>query len=96
MLEGTSRSDKNELLYERGINFNDTPLWQHRGVGLLWETLVRTGFDPVAGAEVEAERRRLLVDRELPMKDAYRDLVRELAARGMKGKREVRSSASHA
>lgn len=96
MLSGTSRSDKNELLFGRGINFNDTPTWQHRGIGLWWEPQVRKGFNPVLGLEVEAERRQLRIERELPMKDAYRDLVRELAGKSTKGKREVRDSASQA
>lgn len=93
MLAGTSRSDKNELLFERGINFNDTPLWQHRGVGLWWDSLARKGFNPVLGSEVETERRQLRVEQELPMKDAYRELVSALAGKSTKGKRGVRDSA---
>ncbi len=27
-LEGATVSDKNEILFERGINFNDVPTWQ--------------------------------------------------------------------
>lgn len=34
---GLSLSQKNELLYEQGINFNDLPNWQKRGIGLYWE-----------------------------------------------------------
>lgn len=33
-LKGMSVADKNELLFKHGINFNDLPLWQRRGVGL--------------------------------------------------------------
>jgi len=29
-------ADKNELLFQNGINFNDLPTWQKRGVGLVW------------------------------------------------------------
>jgi tRNA(His) 5'-end guanylyltransferase len=34
-LEGQSVSFKNELLFEHGINFNDLPRWQKRGIGYV-------------------------------------------------------------
>src|ERR1700687_3966974 len=33
-LNGMSVANKNELLFRNGINFNDVPLWQKRGIGL--------------------------------------------------------------
>jgi tRNA(His) guanylyltransferase len=77
-LEGTSTSDKNELLFRHGINYNDLPAWQRRGIGLWWETYQRPGHDPVRHIDVMATRRRIAVERELPMKDAYRDLIHRL------------------
>lgn len=77
-LERTSTADKNELLFCHGVNFNDLPTWQRRGTGLWWETYQRPGYDPVRQIEVTATRRRITVDRELPMKDAYRNLVERL------------------
>jgi tRNA(His) 5'-end guanylyltransferase len=74
-LTGTSTADKNELLFAHGINFNDLPAWQRRGVGLWWETHDHTGHDPVRGVDVTTTRRRAHVERELPMKDDYRELV---------------------
>jgi tRNA(His) guanylyltransferase len=38
MLEKQGADFKNELLFQHGINFNEVPLWQRRGVGLHWET----------------------------------------------------------
>jgi tRNA(His) guanylyltransferase len=78
-LDGTSTADKNELLFRHGINFNDLPAWQRRGIGLWWETYQRPGYDPVRGTEVTAARRRVRVERDLPMKDAYRSLIEQLA-----------------
>ncbi|WP_433176317.1 tRNA(His) guanylyltransferase Thg1 family protein [Actinoallomurus sp. CA-150999] len=78
MLQHTSVADKNELLFARGVNFNDVPVWQRRGIGLWWESFERPGRDPVRGA-VTAVRRRLHVESDLPMKDDYRDLVRRIA-----------------
>ncbi|QFG22393.1 tRNA(His) guanylyltransferase Thg1 family protein [Actinomadura sp. WMMB 499] len=77
----TSVSDKNELLFARGINFNDVPAWQRRGVGLWFETFEKAGHDPVADVPVTATRRRVRVERELPMRDAYRTFVRDLLVR---------------
>jgi tRNA(His) 5'-end guanylyltransferase len=77
-LEGTSVADKNELLFQHGVNFNDVPLWQRRGIGLAWETYTRDGFNPDTGQSVQVERRRLRVDRELPMKDDYRGSIAKI------------------
>lgn len=79
-MDGASTTDKNELLFRHGINFNDLPAWQRRGIGLWWQTYQRPGHDPQRDVDVTATRRRITVDRELPMKDAYRTLVEEMAA----------------
>ena len=42
-IEGLSVADKNELLFQRGINFNNLPLWQKRGIGFYWENFDRDG-----------------------------------------------------
>lgn len=81
-LHETSVSEKNELLFRHGINFNDTPQWQRRGVGLYWERYEKVGYDPVRKAEVTASRRRVTVDRQLPMKDEYGALVVKLLGAG--------------
>jgi tRNA(His) guanylyltransferase len=68
---GLSTSQKNELLFDRGINFNDVPSWQKRGVGLYWECFDKPGRNPVTGQQVVARRRRIKRDMDLPMKDEY-------------------------
>ena len=70
-LEGASQSDKHELLFAHGINFNDLPLWQKRGTGLYWETYAKEGYNPVSRQTVWAERRRIITNADLPMKDEY-------------------------
>ncbi len=70
-----SVGDKNEILFRYGINFNDVPLWQRRGIGLYWEAYEKVGFDPVRKVEVKTARRRVKVDRELPMKDEYSQFI---------------------
>lgn len=74
-LEGLSVGAKNELLFQHGINFNDVPNWQKRGIGLYWNTYEKPALNPKTGEEVVAERRRIKVDYELPMRDAYSDFI---------------------
>lgn len=75
-----SVGEKNELLFQRGINFNDVPTWQKRGVGLYWETYQRQASNPKTGEAVHAERRRIKIDLDLPMRDEYSAFVLSLLA----------------
>ncbi|ONI78970.1 tRNA 5'-guanylyltransferase [Actinosynnema sp. ALI-1.44] len=77
-LDGANASAKNELLYRHGVNFNELPAWQRRGVGLWWETYERPGYDPLREMPVMATRRRVREERELPMKGPYREFLADL------------------
>jgi tRNA(His) 5'-end guanylyltransferase len=77
-LEGLSIAAKNELLFQNGINFNELPLWQRRGIGLVWETYERAATNPRTGEPTSATRRRIRRILDLPMKDAYSDFLRQL------------------
>jgi tRNA(His) guanylyltransferase len=70
-MSGLSVAQKNELLFQHGVNFNDLPLWQKRGSGLYWEEYERLAENPVTGEKVTAQRRRVRRELELPMKDDY-------------------------
>ena len=72
---GMSVSEKNEILFENGINFNDIPNWQKRGVGLYWEIYEKPCVNPKNGSEVIANRRRIKVDYDLPMKEKYSSFI---------------------
>lgn len=87
-LEGQSTAFKNELLYQRGVNFNEVPAWQRRGVGLYWETYQKEGFNPVTQQPVMAQRRRVKVDRDLPMKDEYGAFLRGLLVQARRSSTE--------
>jgi tRNA(His) guanylyltransferase len=78
LLEGQSVGFKNELLFQHDINFNGLPIWQRRGVGLYWEDYEKEGYNPIEKQAVVAKRRRLKVDEELPMKDAYTEFLQNL------------------
>lgn len=74
-LRKMSRSAKNELLFENGINFNDVPNWQKRGSGLYWETYEKTGLNPLTNVETITQRRRIYRDFDLPMGDTYDEFL---------------------
>ncbi len=75
ILDGQSVAFKNELLFQHGINFNELPTWQRRGTGLYWENYEKQGYNPVQEKEVVTKRRRVKVDEELPMKEAYETFI---------------------
>jgi tRNA(His) guanylyltransferase len=77
-LERITVSEKNELLFQHGINFNDLPNWQKRGTGLYWETYMKQGENPVSGEVELAERRKIKVEMDLPMKEAYSEFISQL------------------
>jgi len=74
-LTGLSVAQKNELLFQRGINFNDLPAWQKRGSGLDWEEYDKPGQNPVTGQATLARRKRVRRDLDLPMRDAYGQFI---------------------
>jgi tRNA(His) guanylyltransferase len=75
MLDGKGVAFKNELLFQHGINFNELPPWQRRGTGLYWENYEKIGYNPIEQKEVITTRRRIKIDRDLPMKQDYRDFI---------------------
>ncbi len=77
-LAGLSIAEKNELLFRHGINFNELPNWQKRGIGVLWETYDKAGTNLLTGEATVALRRRVRVEFDLPMKDEYSAWIREL------------------
>lgn len=58
-IAGLSIAAKNELLFQHGVNFNDLPAWQKRGIGLAWEGYEKPAVNPKTGAAVIARRRWL-------------------------------------
>lgn len=77
-LSGVSVADKNELLFKRGINFNDIPTWQKRGIGIYWEIYEKSAKNMQTGEAVTATRKRLKVDYDLPMKGEYSSFIGSL------------------
>lgn len=74
---GLSVAEKNELLFQGGVNFNDLPLWQKRGMGVYWRDVEKEGMNPKTGEKTVTTRRVLWREEELPMRDRYDGFVRE-------------------
>jgi tRNA(His) 5'-end guanylyltransferase len=64
-------SDKNEFLFENGINFNDLPAWQKRGSAVYWESYLKEGKNPKTEEKTVCSRRRIVRNLALPDGDAY-------------------------
>ncbi|WP_196894179.1 tRNA(His) guanylyltransferase Thg1 family protein [Aureivirga marina] len=75
---GTSTSFKNEFLFENGINYNNLPNWQKRGIGFYIEKVKKEGFNPLKKEKTFAERNEIIMNSELPIKDEYTNLLREI------------------
>jgi tRNA(His) 5'-end guanylyltransferase len=77
-LVGKGKDFQNEFLFHHGINFNDLPAWQRRGVGLCWESYAKAGVDPRSATPTTTERRRIRVELELPLGEPYAQFVHQL------------------
>jgi tRNA(His) guanylyltransferase len=71
-------AQKNETLFQHGVNFNDLPLWQRRGTAAYFQIVEKTGYDPHRQVETRYQRRRLKMDEELPMKEQYTAFLQSL------------------
>lgn len=78
LLEGKSVSYKNELLFSRGINFDKLPSWQKRGVGIYWDEIEKTGYNPIKSSVEKAIRRDLKVDMELELGEKYGNWIERI------------------
>lgn len=83
-IQGLSIADKNELLFRYGINFNELPNWQKRGIGMYWINSEKEGFNPKTNEKVVTTRRELHTDFELPMREDYNRFIMELIEKNAK------------
>lgn len=73
---GLSIAEKNELLFSHGINYNDLPYWQRRGVGMYYKDVEKDGYNPKTGEHTTCIRRSLYLEKELPIGEQYAELIR--------------------
>ncbi|MDE7284807.1 MAG: hypothetical protein K2N85_14670 [Lachnospiraceae bacterium] len=74
-LEGKSVAYKNELLFQKGINYNELPSWQKRGIGVYFADVQKERFNQVKNEKVITQRRELFVDYEILLGEDYREFV---------------------
>lgn len=66
---------KNELLFSKGINYNDVPSWQKRGIGCYIKNVIKEGYNPKTKQSVTTTRRSLITEEELSIKDEYKKFI---------------------
>ncbi|BAW31705.1 MAG TPA: tRNA(His) guanylyltransferase Thg1 family protein [Methanothermobacter sp.] len=66
-LRGLKSSDIHELLFEKGVNLARVPAWHRRGIGIYKRTVTIRGYDPRYKRKVESRRKKIIVDRNLPL-----------------------------
>lgn len=81
-LRGMRAQEMHELLFQRGINLNETPAWQRRGVLVARERYEKEGYDPRADKAVLAPRSRVVQIWDLPLfgSEEGRNLIATLMA----------------
>jgi tRNA(His) 5'-end guanylyltransferase len=77
-LTGMTVSGKNELLFKNGVNFNEVPNWQKRGIGFYWGEYEKTGVNAKTQEKTTTLRKQIIVDYELPMKEDYSVFIEKL------------------
>jgi tRNA(His) 5'-end guanylyltransferase len=77
-IEKMSQSDKNELLFQFGINYNNLPLWQKRGVGIYNKKVNKLGFNPTTQQTSDCFRNELFVEKELTIREDYRVFLKHI------------------
>lgn len=77
-IEHMSVAAKNEVLFGYGINFNELPNWQKRGIGVYWTEVIKEGVNPSTGERTLVKRRKLTTDFDLPMRTEYDSFIENL------------------
>jgi tRNA(His) guanylyltransferase len=81
-VKGMKAREVHELLYRQGINLNETPSWQRRGMIVAKESYEKAGYDRKAERAVTVTRFRIVQLWELPLfgtEDGQRLLSRLVA-----------------
>jgi len=76
--------NKMRVLFQYGINFNELPNWQKRGIGIYWRNTQKAGINPKTNERVLADRRELFVNYDLPMREDYNRFISEIIDRNEK------------
>lgn len=70
------------MLFIEGMNFNDFPKWQKRGIGFYWTEIEKEGFNPITNQKEIAIRNELKVDFKLPIGNEYSEMISSIIENG--------------
>ncbi len=82
-LKGMKAADVHEMLFRNGINLNETPKWQRRGILITKQGYEKEGYDPKAAKKVTVTRYKVVQQWDLPLFGSAegRDLINRLLER---------------
>ena len=69
ILNGLKADKIHDILFERGINIAEVPVWQRRGVGIYKVDKIVNGYNPLSKESTTSSRRVIKVDFDLPRFD---------------------------
>lgn len=87
-IEKMSMADKNELLFQYGINYNHIPLWQKRGIGVYIREISKTGYNPLTEENTDSRRKVLHIEEELSIREDYREFIDRILKDSLKNDAE--------
>ena len=67
ILNKKNSSALHEILFKKGVNMSELPLWQRRGIGIYKKEVSINGYNPVKNEKVVSKRLRIYTDWELPL-----------------------------
>jgi tRNA(His) 5'-end guanylyltransferase len=67
VLRGVSSRMLHDMMFSRGINLAQTPVWQRRGVLVYKKSRPVAGYNPHTQEQVETVRSVVVSDREIPV-----------------------------
>jgi tRNA(His) guanylyltransferase len=79
-IERLGTSEKKSLLLELGVDFDQLPAWQKRGIGVYWATVEKEGYNPISKIKLLVNRRELRMEYELPQGEVFDELLSSLMA----------------
>jgi tRNA(His) guanylyltransferase len=65
-IQGLKGAAVHELLFQQGINLNETPAWQRRGMVVAKERYEKRGYDRQRAAEVNVIRYKVVQYWDIP------------------------------
>jgi tRNA(His) 5'-end guanylyltransferase len=66
-MKGMRFEDIHEMMWQRGVNLNETPGWQRKGVFIYRKKYEKEGYNPVTGEKVLVERVEIIEDWDPPV-----------------------------